>query len=190
MLWQSSHKDHGWARYRFCSYHVSKLITFRLKKKPILGQRFFFWPTFLLLAHCRANRSIFSTTTLFSPPSAPTTTSLIVKCIQYGKMFERKYTISAGELFSPRRAGHLLSDQLLTTHSSSAPLAFAPILKLKFKGKAQKESRWVSVCVSQTFQLPEYMYNWHCVLSFIWLNEPIRPWMSVQCRDLIICNVI
>lgn len=75
------------------------------------------------------------------------TTSVILKFIQYKKMFERGNTISARELYSPRRASRLLSDQLLKTHFSSERLPFAPVLKLKFKGETPMDSQCVRVCV-------------------------------------------
>lgn len=69
-------------------------------------------------------------------------------------MSERGNTISARELYSPRRASHLLSDQLLKTHFSSEQLPFAPVLKLKFKGETPMDSQCVRervcVCVCDT----------------------------------------
>lgn len=55
------------------------------------------------------------------------------------KCLEGENAVSVWQAYSPRRASHLLSDQLLKTHSSSERLPFAPVLKLKFKGKAPVE---------------------------------------------------
>lgn len=62
-------------------------------------------------------------------------------------MSERGNIISASELYSPRRASRLLSDQLLKTHFSFELLPFAPVLKLKFKREGSAGSQCVSVCV-------------------------------------------
>lgn len=99
---------------------------------------------FSTIKQFQANSSISLCTICFIP-----TTSVILKFIQYKEMSERGNTISARELYSPRRASHLLSDQLLKTHFSSERLPFAPVLKLKFKGEAPMDSQCVSesVCV-------------------------------------------
>lgn len=55
------------------------------------------------------------------------------------KCLEEENAVSVWQLYSPRRASHLLSDQLLKTRFSSERLPFAPVLKLKFKGKAPVE---------------------------------------------------
>lgn len=62
--------------------------------------------------------------------------SVIMKFIQYEEMSERGKCNFSLTSYSPRRASHLLSDQLLKIRFSSEQLPFAPVLKLKFKGKA------------------------------------------------------
>lgn len=57
------------------------------------------------------------------------------KCLKEGN------AILVWQVYSPRRASHLLSDQSLKTRFSFEQLPFAPVLKLKFKWKApMKES--------------------------------------------------
>lgn len=78
------------------------------------------------------------------------TTSVILKCIQYKEKSEEENTISVFELYSPRRASHLLSDQLLMTHFFSELLPFAPGLKLKYKEQAAMD--WE--CVLTRWKMP------------------------------------
>jgi hypothetical protein len=54
-----------------------------------------------------------------------------------------EYNFSPAKLYSPKRASHLLSDQLLRTHSSSEWLPFAPVWKLKIQIRIKN----VGVCV-------------------------------------------
>lgn len=62
------------------------------------------------------------------------------------KCLKEENAVSVWQAYSPRRASHLLSDQLLKTRFSSERLPFAPVLKLKFKGKAPVECDWVVLC--------------------------------------------
>lgn len=89
-----------------------------LHDKAISGQLFLFLPldTFFI-PHHHSKRNLLNTR----------------------KRLEEENAVSVWQAYSPRRASHLLSDQLLKTRFSSERLPFAPVLKLKFKGKAPVE---------------------------------------------------
>ena len=59
--------------------------------------------------------------------------SLLEMYSKWGKCFKRGIQFQPAKLYSPKRASHLQSDQLLRTHSSSEWLPFAPVLKLKIQ---------------------------------------------------------
>lgn len=95
---------------------------------------------FTLQSHFRPTISFLATRYFFHYAS-----SFKMEFTQYEKCLEEENAVSVWQVYSPRRASHLLSGQLLKTRFSSERLPFAPVLKLKFKGKAPVECDWEEI---------------------------------------------